>query len=145
MLLPTFIDYDWPNDRASAGFTDYNIDESGAQTYLNYGSWQRRWVYPLEMIARDKAYLYGKRIWIADPETCLGLQYECYDESGRLWREWVRDYNLSQTGVGIMEELIDIVDHINNHRTILDFKGHKNPTWMGPEYADVRFLSKKAK
>ncbi len=48
-------------------------------------------------------------------------------------------------GVGVMEELIDIVDHINNHRTILDFKGHKNPTWMGPEYGDVRFLSKKAK
>jgi hypothetical protein len=145
MLLPTFVDYDWPNDRASAGYTDYNVDESGAQTYLNYGSWQRRWVYPLEMDAKDKAYLYGKRIDIADPETCLMLQYDCYDESGRLWREWVRDYNLSQTGVGVMEELIDIVDHINNHRTILDFKGHKNPTWMGPDYADVRFLSKKAK
>ena len=44
-----------------------------------------------------------------------------------------------------MEELIDIVDRINNRRTILDFKGEKNPRWMGPEYADVRFLSRKAK
>ena len=145
VLQPTYIDYEWPNDRASAGFTDYNVDESGAQTYLNYGSWQRRWMYPLEMIAKDSAYLYGKRIHMVDPETCLITNYECYDQSGRLWREWVRDYNITQTGVGCMEELIDIVDHINNHRTILDFKGYKNPTWMGPEYADVRFLSKKAK
>jgi len=145
LLQPTYIDYDWPNDRASAGYTDYNVDESGAQTYLNYGSWQRRWMYPLEMIAKDKAYLYGKRIHMVDPETCLITNYETFDESGRLWREWVRDYNISQDGVGCMEELIDIVDHINNHRTILDFKGHKNPEWMGPEYSDVRFLSAKAK
>jgi len=44
-----------------------------------------------------------------------------------------------------MEDLIDIVDHINNHRTILDFKGHKNPKWLGKEYGDVRFLSRKGK
>ena len=91
MLLPTFIDYDWPNDRASGGYTDYNIDESGAQTYLNYGTWQRRWVYPLEMDSRDKAYLYSKRVWIAEPEICSGVQYDTYDQSGRLWRSWVRD------------------------------------------------------
>ncbi|MFH0812471.1 MAG: DUF1329 domain-containing protein, partial [Pseudomonadota bacterium] len=49
MLLPTYIDYNWPDDRASAGYTDYKIDESGAQCFLHYGSWQRRWVYPLEI------------------------------------------------------------------------------------------------
>lgn len=145
MLLPTYIDYDWPNDRASAGYTDFNIDESGNQVYLNYGSWQRRWVYPLEMVSKDPAYCYSKRVWIAEPETCVGVQTDLYDQSGRLWRSWVRDYNLNQNGMGIMEELIDIVDHINTHRTILDFKGYKNPQWMGAEYADVRFLSKKAK
>jgi hypothetical protein len=145
MLLPTYIDYDWPNDRASAGYADFNIDESGDQVYLNYGSWQRRWVYPLELISKDPAYCYSRRVMMCEPETCVTLQTDLYDQSGRLWRDWVRDYNLSQTGVGVMEELIDIVDHINTHRTILDFKGHKNPQWMGAEYADVRFLSKKSK
>jgi len=145
MLLPTFIDYDWPNDRASAGYTDYKVDESGEQCYLHYGTWQRRWVYPCEMVSKDPSYCYSKRVWVAEPEICAGVQTDMYDQSGRLWRSWVRDYNLSQTGVGIMEELIDIVDVINHHRTILDFKGHKDPLWMGPEYADVRFLSKKAK
>jgi len=145
MLLPTWIDYDWPDDRASAGYTDFNVDESGDQVYLNYGSWQRRWVYMVESVSKDPAYCYSKRVITNDPEGHVQIQTDLYDQGGRLWRDWVRDYNISQDGVGCMEELIDIVDHVNNHRTILDFKGHKNPTWMGAEYGDVRFLSRKAK
>jgi len=145
MLLPTYIDYDWPEDRASAGYTDYAVDESGDQVYLRFGSWQRRWVYMCEVIEQDPNYVYSKRVIANEPETCVQLQTDLYDQAGRLWREWVRDYNLSRTGVGVMEELIDIPDHINKHRTIIDFKGHKNPRWMGAEYGDVRFLSRKAK
>jgi len=145
MLLPTYIDYDWPDDRASAGYTDYNVDESGEQVYLNYGSWQRRWVYMVESKSLDPSYLYSRRVIANEPETCVQLQTDLYDQAGRLWRDWVRDYNLTQDGVGVMEELIDIVDRVNQHRTILDFKGYKNPKWMGKDYADVRFLSRKAK
>lgn len=145
MLLPTFIDYDWPDDRTTAGYTDYKVDESGDQVYLHYGSWQRRPVWTLEVISKDPSYLYSRRVIIVDMETGLPLQTDLYDQAGRLWRSWVRDYNLSRKGEGVMEELIDILDHINNHRTILDFKGHKNPRWLGPEFGDVRFLSRKAK
>ena len=145
MLLPTFVDYDWPDDRTTAGYTEYKVDESGDQVYLHYGSWQRRPVWTLEVISKDSAYLYSKRVIIVDRETGLQLQTDLYDQAGRLWRSWVRDYNLSRKGEGVMEELIDIVDHINRHRTILDFKGHMNPRWMGPEYTDVRFLSRKGK
>ena len=145
MLLPTFIDYNWPDDRASAGYKDYRIDETGDQIYLHYGSWQRRPVTILEVKSKDTAYLYSRRVIVFDNETGLQLQTDLYDQKGRLWRSWVRDYNLSQKGQGIMENLIDIVDHINRHRTIPDFKGHRNPKWMDTEYADVRFLSKKAK
>jgi len=145
MLLPTFIDYNWPDDRTTAGYTDYKVDESGDQVYLHYGSWQRRPVWTLEVISKDSAYLYSKRIIIVDRETGLPLQTDLYDQAGRLWRSWVRDYNLSRKGEGVMEDLIDIVDHTNRHRTILDFKGHMNPRWMGAEYSDVRFLSRKGK
>ncbi|MBW1903407.1 MAG: DUF1329 domain-containing protein [Deltaproteobacteria bacterium] len=145
MLLPTFIDYNWPDDRTTAGYTDYRVDESGDQIYLHYGSWQRRPVWTLEVISKDSAYLYSKRIIIVDRETGLPLQTDLYDQAGRLWRSWVRDYNLSRKGEGVMEDLIDIVDHTNRHRTILDFKGHMNPRWMGAEYSDVRFLSRKGK
>lgn len=145
MLLPTFIDYNWPDDRASAGFKDYKIDESGDQVYLHFGSWQRRPVTLFEIKSKDSAYLYSRRVIAIDNETGLLLQTDMYDQAGRLWRSWVRDYNLSQKGEGVMEELIDIVDHINTHRTILDFKGHRNPKWMHTEYSDVRFLSKKSK
>lgn len=145
MLLPTFIDYDWPDDRTTAGYTDYRIDESGDQVYVHFGSWQRRPVTILEVKSKDPAYLYSKRVITFDDETMLQLHTDLYDQSGRLWRSWVRDYNLSQKGEGIMEDINDIVDYINQHRTILDFKGHRNPKWMQTEYADVRFLSKKAK
>lgn len=145
MLLPTFIDYNWPDDRTTAGYTDYKVDESGDQVFLHFGSWQRRPVLIVEVKSLDSAYLYSKRIIVNDRETGLQLQTDLYDQGGRLWRSWVRDYNLAQDGTGIMEELIDIVDHVNKHRTILDFKGHRNPRWMDAEYADVRFLSRKAK
>jgi len=145
MLLPTLVDYRWPNDRAAAGYTDYNVDESGDQTYLNYGSWQRRWVYPLEIVSKDASHCYSKRIWIADPELCVGMHMEAYDQAGRLWRTFTRDYNVGQGGEGLVEDLIDVPDYINHHRSIIDMKGEMNPKWLGPEYADVRFLSKKGK
>jgi hypothetical protein len=144
MLLPTFVDYNWPDDRTSAGYTEYKVDESGDQVFLHYGSWQRRPVVILEVKCLDAAYLYSKRILITDQETGLQVQTDLYDQGGRLWRSWVRDYNLAQDGSGVMEDLIDIVDHVNKHRTILDFKGHRNPRWMDAEYADVRFLSRAA-
>lgn len=146
LLVPTYIDYNYPDDRSSAGYTDYYIDESGDQVYLHFGSFQRRWVHMLEVISKDPNYAYGKRIMALEPEVCVNVTTEMYDQSGRLWRSWVpRDYNLCQAGGGIMEDFNDIVDHINNHRTILDFKGHRNPPWMGEDFADVRFLSRKSK
>ena len=146
MLVPTYIDYDWPHDRSSGGYPGYTVDESGDQVYLRFGTWQRRWVHMLEVTCKDKNYTYGKRVMAFEPEICVCSNTDLYDQSGRLWRIWPpRDYNLSRTGGGIMEELHEVVDIINNHRTILDFKGHKNPHWMGPEYGDVRFLSRKAK
>ena len=145
MLLPTFVDYNWPDDRQSAGYTGYKIDESGDQMFVHFGSWQRRPVTILEIKSLDSAYLYSKRHITFDDETGLTLQTDCYDQADRLWRSWIRDYNLAQKGAGIMEDIIDIVDHINQHRTVLDFKGHRNPRWMDANYGDVRFLSKKSK
>jgi hypothetical protein len=145
MLLPTFVDYDWPYDRARSGFADYKVDEAGDQVFLHFGSWQRRWAYVCESVSKDSSYCYSKRVIVNDAETHLQLQADSYDQQGRLWRSGVRDYNLSQDGVGIMEDLGEIIDHVNQHRTILDMQGEKNPKWMGPEYGDVRFLSKKAK
>jgi hypothetical protein len=144
-LVPTVIDYDWPQDRAQAGYTDYGVDEATDQTWCRYGTWQRRWLWPLQIDALDPAYCYSKRLLYVEMEHLDAMECEMYDQAGRLWRDWYRDYNLSQTGVGMMEELIDITDHINNHRTILDFKGERTPTWMGTDFMDIRFLSKKAK
>lgn len=145
LLSPTNVDYNWPEDRTSAGYADYNVDEHGEQAYVNFGSWQRRPFYCNEITSLDSNYVYSKRILMFCMETGQQPQEEMYDRSGALWRSWVRDCNLSQTGGGIMENLLDIVDHSNDHRTVVDCVGVMNPRWMGPEYADVRFLSRKAK
>lgn len=145
MLVPTYVDYDWPNDRIQAGYKDYNIDDSGDQTYLHFGSWQRRPVYPLEIVSMDPGYVYSKRVLYNDLEIGTQVYSEMYDRSGRLWRTFLMNNNLAADSDGMMWDYADIVDQINKHRTILDFKGQRNPTWLGPEFADLRFLSRKAK
>ena len=144
-LAPTNVDYNWPDDRKAAGYTDFYVDDSGDQAYLYYGSYQRRPAYFLEIKSLDAAYVYSKRVISIDRESGIGLYAQMYDAKGRLWRSITRNSNLSQEGDGWMEDLTDLVDHINHHRTIIEFKGHRNPKWMGNEYSDVRFLSRKAK
>ena len=144
-LAPTAVDYNFPDDRKTAGYTDYYVDDSGDQAYLYFGSYQRRPAYFLEIKSLDTNYVYSKRVISIDKETGLGLYSQMYDPKGKLWRSITRNSNLSQEGKGLMEDLTDLVDHINNHRTIIEFKGHRNPEWMGKEYSDVRFLSKGSK
>lgn len=144
-LAPTQTDYNWPDDRRTAGYKDYYIDTSTGKAQLYYGSYQRRPAYFLEIRSKDPAYVYSKRLISIDKETGIGLYAQMYDQKGRLWRSITRNSNLSQQGMGWMEDLTDLVDHVNHHRTLIDFKGHRNPKWMTREYSDVRFLSKKGK
>jgi hypothetical protein len=145
MLAPTWVDYDWPDDRITAGYKDYSLEQTANGSMLHYGSWQRRAVLTVEVISKDPAYVYGKRVLHNDMESTGQLESDMYDQSGRLWRVFQMNSNLSQKGEGMMWDSADIVDVVNRHRTILDFKGERNPEWMDAEYADLRFLSKKAK
>lgn len=145
MLAPTWVDYNWPNDRITAGYQDYSVEEAETGTLLHFGSWQRRAVLTVEVISKDPAYVYSRRVLHNDMESTGQLCEDLYDPSGRLWRVFQMNNNLSRKGEGMMWDSADIVDVINRHRTILDFKGERNPEWMGAEYADLRFLSKKAK
>jgi hypothetical protein len=145
MLAPTWVDYNWPDDRITAGYKDYSLEQTDGGAVLHYGSWQRRAVLTVEVISKDPAYLYSKRVLHNDMESTGQLESDMYDQSGRLWRVFLMNSNLSQKGEGMMWDSGDIVDLVNRHRTILDIKGERNPEWMGPEFSDLRFLSKKAK
>jgi hypothetical protein len=146
MLVPSVIDYNWPDDRSMAGFPDYRVDESGDQVYLHYGTWQRRWVHGVEVIEKDPAYCYSRRVLTIDLERTSVVHCDEYDQAGRLWRcGFPRGVNLSRNGEGMTTDMEEFVDCINKHRTILDMKGEKNPQWMGTEFADVRFLSRRGK
>jgi hypothetical protein len=145
MLVPTAVDYNFPYDRDTAGYKDYTVDESGQQVFLKFGSWQKRPVYPVEIISKDLSYLYGKRVLYNDLEVAGQWYTDMYDAKGRLWRSALMTSNFSGKGEGMAWDFDDIVDVINRHRTILDFKCQRNPTWMIDGYADLRFLSKKVK
>ena len=93
----------------------------------------------------DPNYMYSRRVYFVDIENQYLLHSEFFDQAGRLWRSWLRDIVLEDDTGYYTENLIDIVDHLNIHRTILDCKGIPNPRWVGPEYSDIKFLIRKAK
>lgn len=144
MLTPNWVYYKYPQNRVAAG-VENTVDESGDQVYLRFDGWQRRIALPVEIISKDSNYVYGRRVLYNDAETGGQLVADYYDQAGRLWRNFIMNNNLSPKGEGMTWDFADIVDLINNHRTILDFNGIWNPTWVGDDYADLRFLSRKAK
>ena len=144
LLIPTQLDYDYPDDRVKGGYPDYYLDETPEGFYPHFGSYQRRPHYVVEMNELDKDYMYSKRVNYIDKETFEIMHSIYFDWAGRVWRTWMRDLNLSQKGLGYGEDMIDIVDHVNHHRTFLDFTSEKNPR-VGLEYTDLRFLSRMSK
>jgi len=124
---------------------DSYVDESRDQTYLYWASWQRRPVYIVEGHELDKDYMYSKRVYYVDREILLINQDEFYDRSGRLWRTTVRDCTIDNVTGYFCENLLDVVDHPNYHRTFCDCKGIGNAPWIGPEYLEMKFLIRKAK
>ncbi|RLA92075.1 MAG: hypothetical protein DRG25_06850, partial [Deltaproteobacteria bacterium] len=143
MLQPTLVHIDYR--RGEERPPDCHVDESGDQVYLYFASWQRRPMYILEGEELDKSYTYSKRVLFIDKELIYIFNIENYDQAGRLWRSIIRDIVLENHTGYYTENLLDIVDHLNRHRTICDMRGITNPKWVGPEYSDIKFLIRKAK
>jgi len=143
MLLPTYVNVHYAKGEERP--PDSHVDESGNQMYVYWASWQRRPIHVVEFKELDPNYMYSRRVYFADIENQYLLHSEFFDQTGRLWRSWLRDIVLEDDTGYYTENLIDIVDHLNIHRTILDCKGIPNPRWVGPEYSDIKFLIRKAK
>jgi len=142
-LIPTEIHIDYPKGEERP--PDSYVDESGDQMFLFCGSWQRRPVYILEGEEQDENYMYGKRVIFIDRETFWICHNELYDQRGRLWRTHLRNGIIVNTTGEFNENFYDMVDHLNEHRTIGDMKGIPNPRWVGPEYSEMKFIIRKGK
>ena len=143
ILQPTEVHIDYR--RGEERPPSFYVDDSGEQTYMYYGSWQRRPVWIVEGKELDKSYSYSIRRMYIDREINSFLHSELFDQAGRLWRTWLREGVIENHTGYYGENFIDAVDHLNNHRTILDCKQIPNPEWVGPEYSDMKFLIRKAK
>jgi len=142
-LLPTWLHVDYAKGEERP--PDSHSDDSDEGTFLYWASWQRRPVITTEAIELDKRYMYSKRIIYHDRETLLILHTEFFDQAGRLWRTWTRDGIFNKFDGSFSENLVDVMDYLNVHRTILDAKGISNPKWVGQEYSDMKFIIRKAK
>ena len=124
---------------------DHHVDESGNQTYLYWASWQRRPVHVVEFKELHPSYTYSRRVIFIDRETMRILNVECFDQSNRLWRSVMQDQTLEDDTGCYTENTPQFIDHLNQHRTILDCRGIPNPKWVGPQYSDMKFLIRKAR
>ncbi|MBW1839816.1 MAG: DUF1329 domain-containing protein, partial [Deltaproteobacteria bacterium] len=143
MLFPTNLNvhYAKGEDRPP----DSYVDESGKQMFIYWASYQRRPIHIVEFKELDPNYMYSRRVNYIDREIMYILCTEFFDQSGRLWRGITRDIILENDTGYYGENMIDFMDYLNSHRTILDSKGIPNPKWVGPEYSDIKFLTRKAK
>ena len=55
----------------------------------------------VEVMSKDKNYIYGKRVWYLDPESYYIQWTEIYDNLGRFWKcfeNWTNQFPLESTG-----------------------------------------------
>jgi hypothetical protein len=51
-------------------------------------------MYVVEVVSKDPAHVYSKRIWYVDPEDFFIKWTECYDRDGKLWRVLENQYSV---------------------------------------------------
>jgi len=60
----------------------------------------------VEVVSKDKDYVYGKRVWYVDPETYIILATEIYDRKGQLWKYIEQFTQDIKTGSGEMKNYV---------------------------------------
>jgi hypothetical protein len=60
----------------------------------------------VDVINKDKNYIYSKRIWYVDPESYIILWTDIYDTNGKLWKSFMQNTNILPTKIGDMKHFI---------------------------------------
>lgn len=62
------------------------LERRDGQTLFNNLARERIKTLVVDVVSKDKEYVYGKRVWYVDPETHIILATEIYDRTGKLWK-----------------------------------------------------------
>jgi hypothetical protein len=62
------------------------LERRDGQTLFNNLGRERIKTLVVDVVSKDKQYVYGKRVWYVDPETYIILATEIYDRKGQLWK-----------------------------------------------------------
>jgi len=60
----------------------------------------------VDVINKDKNYIYSKRVWYLDPETFIILWTEIYDSNGKFWKCFMQNCNVLPTAIGDKKQVI---------------------------------------
>ena len=72
----------------------------------------------VEVVSKDKNYIYGKRVWYVDPESYYIQWTEIYDQLGRFWKcfeNWTNQFKEEATGE--MKKVIVGTEFMDYQRT----------------------------
>lgn len=67
---------------------------AGSADFMFEDTWEMRDVYLIEGRSRLPGYAYSKRVIYLDKESFVIPYTELYDQSGRLWKVWVNQWNI---------------------------------------------------
>jgi len=82
------------------------LERRNGQTLFNNLARERIKTLVVEVVSKDKDYVYGKRVWYVDPETYIILATEIYDRKGQLWKYIEQFTQDIKTGSGEMKNYV---------------------------------------
>ncbi|NOQ86128.1 MAG: DUF1329 domain-containing protein, partial [Deltaproteobacteria bacterium] len=96
------------------------------QGFWNGAQRERVKCWIVEVVNKDKNYIYSKRIWYLDPENWQFNIQEMYDRQGRLWKmmeEFWGEHKLAEAeGVSTVFKAEHTVDLIRRHGSVGQFE-----------------------
>jgi len=123
-------------------YRDYMFRREGGKVYID---WERRPVWILDQISKDKSYIYSIRRLYIDKETFRARHSQLFDPRGRLWRVWLEmKYFDPKTGYWSWWGG-DIWDVINKHRTLPIMQPILNDPKLTDDNFNLRALMKMAR
>ncbi len=84
----------------------------------------------VDVVNKDPNYLYSKRVWYMDPESCIILWSEMYDQTGKFWKCFMNNTCPIQSKIGQMKPFIvatQVEEFQRTHSGLSDQQYFYNP------------------
>jgi hypothetical protein len=117
------------------------------QGLVNNLTYERCKTLAIDVVSKDKNYVYGKRVWYLDPETHIILWTEIYDLQGRFWKCFLMHTNNVKTAKGVMKNFIvgyhlEDLQRIHSGFNIHEIKSISSSADVDPDMFKVGYLQK---